>query len=228
MTRILLYSNEPVLAKGLEAVLRQTREFELLPACGALAGVMAQVAQGTPGLLLMDLTREVTFAVLGEIRRAMADLKIVLWVTSLSPELAFQAMDMGIRGILRKTLPVEAQVKCLERVRAGEMWFEKGLLYNLAAPRSIELTRRETQLVSMLSQGLKNKEIATAMWISESAVKTHLTRLFRKVGVKDRFELALFGLKDLNPEGLAGIVEEPPERSGASANFRAALLPVLT
>src|SRR6476646_10848854 len=64
MTRILLYSDEPILAKGLESVLRQVEGFELLPACSTVAGVVDQVAHGGPDLVLMDLTPEITFAVL--------------------------------------------------------------------------------------------------------------------------------------------------------------------
>ena len=67
--------------------------------------------------------------------------------------------------------------------------------FPLRAPGRIDAA--QGQLVSLLSQGLKNKEIATTLMISEGTVKVYLSRLFQKVGVKDRFELALFGLKNL-------------------------------
>ncbi len=81
------------------------------------------------------------------------------------------------------------------------MWFEKALTDSIMSARRYSLTRREGQLVSLLSQGLKNKEIATALTISEGTVKVYLSRLFQKLGVKDRFELALYGLKNLTPGG---------------------------
>src|SRR5207244_9867910 len=68
MTRILLYSDEPILARGLESVLRQVEGFELLPTCTTVAGVVDQVAHGAPDLILMDLTPEITFAVLNEMK----------------------------------------------------------------------------------------------------------------------------------------------------------------
>ncbi len=197
MTRILLYSDEPILAKGLEAVLRQVDGFELLPTCTTVAGVIDQVAHTVPDLVLMDLTSEITFAVLSELKHAMSSTKIVLWVNNISTELAFQAMGLGVRGILRKTLPTDLQVKCLQKVQAGELWFEKALTDSFLCARRVALTQREGQLVTLLSQGLKNKEIATTLMISEGTVKVYLSRLFQKVGVKDRFELALFGLKNL-------------------------------
>jgi DNA-binding CsgD family transcriptional regulator len=65
----------------------------------------------------------------------------------------------------------------------------------------IPLTRREGQLVMLLSQGLKNKEISAALSISEGTVKVYLSRLFQKVGAKDRFELALYGLRNFRSMG---------------------------
>src|SRR5664279_4948652 len=197
MTRVLLYSDEPILAKGLESVLRQVEGFELLPASNSLASLMEQMTQGSPDLVLMDLTPEITFAVLSDMKHAMMQSKIVLWVNTISTELAFQAMGLGVRGILRKTLPTDLQVKCLQKVQSGELWFEKALTDSFLCARRVALTQREGQLVSLLSQGLKNKEIATTLMISEGTVKVYLSRLFQKVGVKDRFELALFGLKNL-------------------------------
>jgi len=197
MTRVLLYSDEPILAKGLESVLRQVDGFDLLPTCTTLAGLMEQIGQGLPDLVLMDLTPEITFAVLSDMKQVMSHCKIVLWVNSISTELAFQSMGLGVRGILRKTLPTDLQVKCLQKVQTGELWFEKALTDSFLCARRVALTQREGQLVSLLSQGLKNKEIATTLMISEGTVKVYLSRLFQKVGVKDRFELALFGLKNL-------------------------------
>jgi DNA-binding NarL/FixJ family response regulator len=228
MTRILLYSDEPILARGLESVLRQVEAFELLPTCTTVAGVIEQVAQSAPDLILMDLTPEITFAVLNEMKHAMANTRVVLWVNFISTELAFQAMGLGVRGILRKTLPTDLQVKCLQKVQAGELWFEKALTDSFLCARRVALTQREGQLVTLLSQGLKNKEIATTLMISEGTVKVYLSRLFQKVGVKDRFELALFGLKNLStgqlpvndkgtrPSPIAGlrslVLERPAER----------------
>ncbi|MGA2195188.1 MAG: response regulator transcription factor [Bryobacteraceae bacterium] len=197
MPRILLCSGEPILARGLESVLRYVAGFDLLPSCGNIAALQEQLARSKPEVLLLDLSPEVTFTVLGDLKLAAPETSIVLWVTTISTELAFQAMGLGIRGILRKQLPAELQVKCLQKVHAGELWFEKALTDSFLNARRVSLTNREGQLVSLLSQGLKNKEIATTLMVSEGTVKVYLSRLFEKTGVKDRFELALFGLRNL-------------------------------
>jgi DNA-binding NarL/FixJ family response regulator len=152
-----------------------------------------------PDILLVELTADVTFAVLSGLREAVSTSRIVLWVHEISIELALQSMSLGVRGILRRTLPVDTLVQCLMRVNEGELWFEKSLTDSIMTARSYSLTRREGQLVALLCQGLKNKEIAYQLSISEGTVKVYMSRLFQKLGVKDRFELALYGLKNLAP-----------------------------
>ena len=134
MTRVLLYSDEPILAKGLDSVLRQIEGFELLPTSNTLASLMEQITQGAPDLVLMDLTAEITFAVLSDMKHAMNRSRIVLWVNSISTELAFQAMGLGVRGILRKTLPTELQVKCLQKDRPASCGSRKRLPTASSAP----------------------------------------------------------------------------------------------
>jgi two-component system response regulator DesR len=157
----------------------------------------ADLALHQPDLLLLDLTANMNFSILVKLKQAEVRTKIVLWVHSISTELALQAMSQGVRGVLRKTLPTERLMRCLTRVQEGELWFEKSLTDSLMAAQQFRLTRREGQLVNLISQGMKNKEIATALNISEGTVKVYLSRLFQKLGVKDRFELALYGLKNL-------------------------------
>jgi len=197
MIRILLYSDEPVLAKGFASVLSAEEGLELVSISSSMSELAETMKNENADIVLMDLTSSVTFAVLSDMKKAMSNCKVVLWVHEISTELAFQAMGLGVRGILRKTLPSELLVKCLRKVHAGELWFEKALTDSFLSAKRVALTRREGQLVSLLSQGLKNKEIASTLLISEGTVKVYLSRLFQKVGVKDRFELALYGLKNL-------------------------------
>jgi DNA-binding NarL/FixJ family response regulator len=206
MTRILLCVGEPIPVKGLEHLLRQVEGFELLPTCSGVTALMKAISNGAaPDLVLLDLSPDVTFAVLAELKRATEDAKIVLRVNSASAGLACQAIGLGVRGILRKQLPPGLQVKCLQKVLQGELWFEKVLTDNALGSRDrVVLTDPEGEVVGLLAQGLTNKEIAATLKVSEAAVKVHLTRLMDKAGVKDRFELALFGLKNLTTQPAQG------------------------
>jgi DNA-binding NarL/FixJ family response regulator len=194
-TRILICCDEPILTGTIERALRQARKFELAPSCLAVSGLIKQLERHAPDLLLLDLTPEVTCALLSELNRRMPDLKTVLWANAVSMETALQAVALGVRGILRKSLPTELQVSCLDRVRAGERWFEKALTDGVPAACRPDLAPHEIRVLDLLIQGLNNREIAHAMSTDEGTVKTNLSQLFHKVGVKDRFELALFALK---------------------------------
>jgi DNA-binding NarL/FixJ family response regulator len=197
MPSVLLCSDEPVLAEGLQRILESVNDLDLCSHCSDFDELEASLATHDPDVLLLDLTSELHFGVLAKLQRAVSRTKIVLWVHSISTELALQAMSLGVRGVLRKSLPTEKLIRCLSRVQEGELWFEKALTDSLMSAKRYRLTPREGQLVTLLSQGLKNKEIATALNISEGTVKVYLSRLFQKLGVKDRFELALYGLKNL-------------------------------
>src|SRR5271165_719679 len=201
MANVLLCSDEPILAEGLSRILAGSETLNLISYCPGIEGLRSQMELHQPDLLLVDLTASITFGALSGLHEAASNAKIVLWVHAISTELALQAMSLGVRGILRKTLPTETLLRCLTRVNDGELWFEKALTDSIMSARRYSLTRREGQLVSLLSNGLKNKEIATALNISEGTVKVYLSRLFQKLGVKDRFELALYGLKNLTPGG---------------------------
>ncbi|MEK7407281.1 MAG: response regulator transcription factor [Acidobacteriota bacterium] len=197
MARVALFTDEPVLAKGFICTLSAGAGLDLVSVCGSAAELADLLRTEEPEVLLIDLTPDVTFGLLTQLHRDAPACRLVLWTRAISTELAYQVMELGVRGILRKTLPPELVIKCLGKVAEGELWFDKSLTASFLSARTVALTNRESQLVSLLSQGLKNKEIATALTISEGTVKVYLSRLFQKVGVKDRFELALYGLRNL-------------------------------
>jgi DNA-binding NarL/FixJ family response regulator len=197
LARILLFTDQPVLAHGLGAILQSVDGLELVSTCNSTDDLALLVETHEPELVLLDRTSERTFGQLAELKSRRPACKIVLWVHSISKELAFQAMSLGVRGILRKTLASDLLIKCLQKVLNGELWFEKALTDSFLTAETVALTEREGQLVTLLAQGLRNKEIAAMLGISETTVKIYLSRLFQKVGVQDRFELALYGLKNL-------------------------------
>ena len=219
MTRLMLYTDEPILARGLEAVAAEAPEFEVAGVCCSTADLVNDVLATNPDMLLLDLTPDLGFGALIELQRRAPATRIVLWTRSISTELAYQAIEHGVRGILRRTHTPEIALKCFRMVADGGLWFEETLKSNMTGMRAVSLTRREGQLVSLLAQGLKNKEIASTLFISEGTVKVYLSRLFHKLAVKDRFELALFGLKNMHTgEGLIEVPQlrqEPPVRKDA-------------
>jgi DNA-binding NarL/FixJ family response regulator len=200
MVRVVVYSDQPILAMGLASLIAADPALELNANCSNVAALREHLASGKSDLAVLDLTPEIASA-LGELQSLAPECKLILWTNSIACDFALWALTIGIRGVLRQTLSLEAHRQCMHRVYSGDVWFEKSLTDSFRA-RRIPLTRRESQLVSLLSRGLKNREISCELGITEGTVKVYLTHLFQKAGVKDRFGLARQGLKNL---GMAGV-----------------------
>jgi len=191
------YSDEPTLLVGLESVLRACDHLSLVHVTNEARHLAVILAETNPDILVMDWVPGVDLETVRNLRSVAPGTRIILWAREIAPEAAYQAIELCVRGVLPRTLPRERVIECLSQVAAGEMWLDRSLTLTLLTARPVSLTRRERQLVELLSRGLKNKEIATALGISEGTVKVYLSRLFEKVGAKDRFELALFGLQHI-------------------------------
>jgi DNA-binding NarL/FixJ family response regulator len=196
--RVLLITEEPVLAAGLAAVLESVTTLELEIHVGIPSSIAGLVEASDPPVILLDFIPQ-DYPFLLELRNGLPNCWIVLWMHSVPIEIVCQAMRLGVRGILRKTLAVGHLLKCLESVAAGEFWFDKEMTAGFLQSRTVELTPRESQIVPLVSQGLKNKEIAYELNVAEATVRIYLSALFRKLGVKDRYELAIYGVKNMLP-----------------------------
>jgi DNA-binding NarL/FixJ family response regulator len=110
-------------------------------------------------------------------------------------------ISYGLVGILSPTINLSQLKKAIKSVISGELWFERKRLQGIA-PRmnsfpnnkTSNLTKREIEIVKMICNGHSNKEIKKMLNTSEQSIKTHLSRIYKKTGVSDRLQLALFAL----------------------------------
>ena len=177
--------------------------------CDSLAAALQCMAIAQPAVVLVYLTSNVCLSYLRTLRSACDHAQIVLWGEGLTGEFVFQAMQLGVRGVLSSSVSVDGLLAALDNVHRGMLCFEPELIESVLAHKRVNLTKRQEDIVSLVSQGLKNKEIATAMGITEGTVKVYLYRLFRKLGVNDRLDMALYGLKHLFVSQ-----SEPPDTFG--------------
>ena len=210
--RVVLYTNQPFVARGLAAVLRGRSDMELAASLDTLAGILASLRHGHADVLLIDLVQGISLSGLREIRAAANRCQIALWGQEPGGEFAFQAMQMGVRSILPGTTSVDDLLAAIRNISQGALCFEKHLMETVLSQDRITLTPRQGQIVSLVARGMKNKEIAFAMGISEGTVKVYLYKLFKKLGVNDRLELALYGLRNLfsgQPSETTGMPDMP-------------------
>ncbi len=189
MSKVLIVSDQPVLLGGFQAVLAE-RGFDVATCCTPAAPIETSSAHAAD-LVLMDLTAGLTFGDLTEVNGRLPGCPVVLWTESMPLDMVFRALEFGVRGIVERSSSAEHLADSLQRVAGGEMQIGFAAGRESQPPRrQVSLTPREREIVTLLRQGLRNKQIANDMGITEGTVKIYLFRLFNKLGVRNRFELA--------------------------------------
>ena len=242
MNRIRVFACEaqPIVLEGLARVLSQDAGFEYLGSASHLNGALDVVREQHPDIVLVDQSAGLkqVFQFISDVKSTWIHCQPVLWANELAEIDCFRALQLGARGILKKTVAVTAMMECLRAVGRGEVWIEDslsdravGAMDRRSAPR---LTPREKEIVHHVCGGRKNKEIAEALTITPGTVKVHLMHIFEKTGVKDRFELAVQGrrlldagrthervpVEPLREHGLESGLESDGEKSLASSISR--------
>jgi DNA-binding NarL/FixJ family response regulator len=148
--------------------------------------------------------------VLQQLQQSNLRTRVIMLTASEDKNEFVQAMKLGCSGIVLKQTAPELIVKSIRKVHAGEIWLDAhttaAVMRQFAAPAAdvpdaagrgrerTPLSQREREMVSLVAQGLRNKKMGEKMFISEQTVKNHLHNIFRKLGVSDRLELALYAV----------------------------------
>jgi two-component system nitrate/nitrite response regulator NarL len=201
---IYVCENQPVLVEGLQRIIDGFDDLEIVGQASDMGIAIAELA-GIPAdifLIGQPFSAKSILPLLSQAREADLSSSIVLWIGDLSEMDSFRALQMGAKGIIRKTQPVSIVIECLRTVASGSIYLESSLRSpNGGLPRRngvLRITRREREIVEFVCRGMKNKEIAEALSITPGTVKVHLMHIFEKTGVKDRFQLALQGRQFLS------------------------------
>jgi two-component system, NarL family, nitrate/nitrite response regulator NarL len=210
--RIVLVDDHAVVRSGLRLLVESRSGWIVVAEAGTAAEAVAAASREQPDLILLDLD-------LGEDRgldcvprlRAAAPGARILILTGLrDTEMHQQAIRLGAAGVVVKDTAADSLLKAIERVHAGETWLDRlttaTLLAELAhdsrsKPRDPDqtkigsLTPREREVVALITEGLRNKEIADRLHISEATVRHHLTAIFSKLDISDRLGLTIYAFK---------------------------------
>ena len=148
-----------------------------------------------------------------EVRGLAPECQVVLWANTLAEVDSMRALQAGVRGILKRTIPVDMLLECLRAVAEGNLWVENSISNQVVGflnrKNTSRLTTREQEIVQLVCRGFKNRQIAQELSITAGTVKVHLMHVFEKTGVKDRYELALRSPKAPDPAR-----PDSPESSG--------------
>jgi DNA-binding NarL/FixJ family response regulator len=213
--RIVVADDHPIFRDGLCKLLALEEDFEVVAQASDGRQVLDVLQQTQPDILLLDLKMPGLdgLATLQKLQAARNKTRVIVLTASDDKNEFVQAMKLGTSGIVLKQTATELLIKSIRKVHAGEIWLDShttaAVIRQFVAneepqlpavpPPSRErerspLSQREREIVALVAQGFKNKEMAEKMFISEQTVKNHLHNIFDKLGVSDRLELALYAI----------------------------------
>jgi DNA-binding NarL/FixJ family response regulator len=201
--RLVLVDDHPIILHGLQRLFEHEPDFEVVQSCLSGGEAIEAVRQVEPDVLVLDLKMQDRHGldVLRSLKAEGRSCRTVILTAALRDDEVSAAVSLGVAGIVLKESPPSALVACVRDVHRGLRRIDTGTLARAqgrgraAAPvqsaGAPALTPRETEIVRLVAQGLRNKELAQRLSITEGTVKIHLHNIYDKLGVDGRLELVL-------------------------------------
>jgi DNA-binding NarL/FixJ family response regulator len=227
LIRVIVADTQAIFRAGLRKIFALEDDIRVVGQAETLPQTQSAVTKFSADILIFEsaLAPNPVEAVT-ELLRQAPHLKIVVVTPAADEQLTLDLFRRGAHGILSREVEPELLVDCLRKVAAGEPWLESQAVqwvmeayrgHNLRPSGSrpkVQLTPKETLIVSCVTQGMKNKEIAVRVGTTEQVVKNYLRKVYDKLGVADRLELALYCLSHHVVDG----VKPPPVPPNAPHN----------
>lgn len=203
MISLSAYTTAPVAALGLHSLLQHEENFEVAEIVANLDELEQHLLerpawQDGTAVLLLELSASLHLERLKKIASIEPRRPIILWFDIVSAEYLVQALALGVKAALSRQSSIASHLECLRTVAGGYSWIDGEAHRKLVATSRVALAPRERHVTGLIALGLSNKQIAWSLGITEGTVKTYVSKLLEKLGVKDRLELALLALKNLN------------------------------
>ena len=197
MTRVLLVDDHPMIGAALEMLLRGS-SYELLGRARSVAEANRAILREKPDLILLDvnLPDGTGLDVLRRLVRTRARPRVILLTAGMDESQLLTAADLRPEGMVLKTSDPGLLTEAMDAVAAGNRWIDPEIADRTRraqerADSTPALTRRERELIELVRQGLRNRDIATELGVTEGTVKVYLHAIFDKLQVENRTELAL-------------------------------------
>jgi two-component system, NarL family, nitrate/nitrite response regulator NarL len=209
--RVVIADDHPIVRDGLRKLLSIEEDIDVVGEAADGQELLDQMESWRPDVILLDLRMPKTdgLTALQTLNSTNNPAKVIILTASEDKNEFVQAMKLGCAGIVLKQTSADLIVKSIRKVNAGEIWLdahttaavmrqfattEAAGTIGIRSRERAPLSTREREIVALVAQGYKNKEMAEKMFISEQTVKNHLHNIFDKLGVSDRLELALYAI----------------------------------
>jgi two-component system nitrate/nitrite response regulator NarL len=207
--RLLLVEDHGIVRAGLCMLIESQSQLTLIGEAANRAEALALAAREQPDVILLDLDLdgEVMLDNISALHAVAEQARVIVLTGVRDPEIHRRAVRLGAVGLVPKEQAADVLLRAIAQVHAGEAWLEPALVASVLGDMSraqatrqdnaeqakiMSLTGREREVIGLLGEGLKNKNIADRLFISEATVRHHLTAIFAKLGVADRLELVIY------------------------------------
>jgi DNA-binding NarL/FixJ family response regulator len=203
--RVIVADSEPIYRIGVRKIVAVEDDIRIVAQAESVPSALNAVSRFQADVMLIGCgLSESPAQTVSSILAIAPSLKLVLVTIEPCEEETVEFMRRGVAGIVTRSIEPELLVRCLRKVCAGETWLDsRGVNWVIEAyraqasqlmapPDRVKLTPKEQQIISGVTQGLRNKEIAHDVGTTEQVVKNYLRKIYDKLGVSDRLELALY------------------------------------
>ena len=233
-TRLIVADSQTIFRVGLRKILALEDDIRVVGQAESYGQAISALAKFSADVVLFEtaLAAEPADAITELLRRAPSS-KLIVLTAGASQDEVLEYFRRGAHGIVDRSIPPETLVACIRKVGKGDVWLdEQAVNWVLHAFRSqatrpiapaakVHLTQKETMIVACVAQGMKNKEIAVRVNTTEQVVKNYLRKVYDKLGVSDRLELALYCLHHRlldNTDAVPPLPQPAPVASTAPAS----------
>lgn len=209
---ILIVDDHSVIRTGLRLLIETDPRFGVCADVGNCPEAVEAAERLQPDLILLDidLNGESGLACVPELLGSAPAARVLVLTGASESNVHAQALKVGAMGLVLKEKAAEVLLKAIGKVNQGEVWFDRSVMGSVLSDMSrggrrasvnpeeaniASLTDREREVISLIGEGLKNKQIAQRLFISETTVRHHLTSIFDKLGVSDRLELVIYAYR---------------------------------
>ena len=210
--KILIIDDHAIVRAGLRMLIESRQNLLVVGETGCGAEALASIAREKPDIILLDLDLdgEDGLDLLPDLIASSANARVIILTGVRDSQAHRRAVRAGAMGLVLKDKAAEVLIKAIERVHAGEVWLDRtmtaSVLTEMArsgetgktdpeAAKLASLTDREREIISLVCEGLKNKQIGERLFISEMTVRNHITSILSKLDLSDRFELAIYSYR---------------------------------
>jgi two-component system nitrate/nitrite response regulator NarL len=205
--RVVIADDHPIFRDGLRKLLDSEDDINIIGEVSNGIECAQMVTKLKPDILLLDLRmpEKDGLTLLEEMNFDSLSTRVIVLTATEDDRDVVRAMRLGARGVVLKQSATELLLRSIHKVYGGEIWLDKRMTAEVmkAFSKSSEggprrekplLSDREKEIVQLVAQGFRNREIGERLFISEQTVKNHLHNIFDKLGVSDRLELALYAI----------------------------------